>query len=163
MWWEAVVFYAWVGVQSLQSITLAQITAVVIAYVAWQQWKTSRGKVKLDLFDRRFQAYQAMRDVLGKMFTVGVTSEEVVKFWFATANADFLFGPDIKKYRDELFKRGGNLVDANRNMKRALDMGAPQAEREAIAKAQQAEVEWARNQVDVIAGKFRKYLDVSKL
>lgn len=36
------------------------LTATV-AYVAWQQWRTARNKLKADLFDRRFAAFEELR------------------------------------------------------------------------------------------------------
>ncbi|NRP02031.1 hypothetical protein [Stenotrophomonas maltophilia] len=36
--------------------------ALMVFYVAWRQWRTARNKLKLDLFDRRFAAYEELRD-----------------------------------------------------------------------------------------------------
>lgn len=35
--------------------------AATVAYIAFQQWRTARNKLKLDLFDRRFAAYEELR------------------------------------------------------------------------------------------------------
>ncbi|MCD9087381.1 hypothetical protein [Stenotrophomonas sp. SY1] len=37
--------------------------AGIVGYIAFQQWRTARKKLKADLFDRRFQAYRELVDV----------------------------------------------------------------------------------------------------
>jgi hypothetical protein len=32
-------------------------------YIAWRQWHTAQNRLRLDLFDKRFAAYAAARDV----------------------------------------------------------------------------------------------------
>ena len=35
--------------------------ATTVAYIAFQQWRTARHKLKLDMFDRRFAAHEELR------------------------------------------------------------------------------------------------------
>ncbi len=41
--------------------------AGMVAYVAWQQWRTARNKLKADLFDRRNSLYVDFIRVLGRL------------------------------------------------------------------------------------------------
>ena len=41
--------------------TATFIVAAIVAYIAWQQWMVSRDRLRLDLFDRRYRVYQAVR------------------------------------------------------------------------------------------------------
>jgi len=38
--------------------------AVAVAWVSFQQWKTARAKLNLDLFDRRYAVYRGATDAL---------------------------------------------------------------------------------------------------
>jgi hypothetical protein len=153
--WPLVIWY-------LQGL-LTPVIAVIAAYIAWRQAQTESHKLKLDLFDRRFQAFEEVRKVFGSMFTVGINSEEITRFWFATVNAEFLFGEEIKKYREEIFRRGTHLADVNKDLSDAIARAAPVNERKKLSDERLAEVKWAQEQVGVVGEKFKKYLDLSKL
>ncbi len=38
--------------------------AGIVGYIAWQQWRTAQKKLKADLFDRRFSAYQRLATII---------------------------------------------------------------------------------------------------
>jgi hypothetical protein len=52
---------AWV---TLFAGLLTPVIGIVVAFVAWQQWKTARDKLKLDMFDRRLAIFIAVRDYM---------------------------------------------------------------------------------------------------
>jgi hypothetical protein len=35
--------------------------SVAVAVIAWQQWRVADNKLRLDLFDRRYKVYDALR------------------------------------------------------------------------------------------------------
>lgn len=41
--------------------------AGIVGYIAWQQWRTAKKKLKADLFDRRHALYRSIRDALGRI------------------------------------------------------------------------------------------------
>lgn len=43
------------------------IIGACVAYVAWQQWRTARRKLILDLFDRRLSVYRRILDAVNGM------------------------------------------------------------------------------------------------
>jgi hypothetical protein len=153
--WPLVIWY-------LQGL-LTPVIAVIAAYIAWRQAQTASHKLKLELFDRRFQAFEEVKKVFGSMFTIGIKSEQITQFWFATMNVEFLFGEEIKQYREEIFRRGGNLADVSNDLSDAIARGAPTQERKKLSDERRTEVKWAREQVGVVGEKFKKYLDVSKI
>jgi hypothetical protein len=138
---------------------LAPLVTIIAIYIAWKQWKTNTDKLKLELFDRRYQAFQDVRKILESMFGAQTNSEEMTRFWFATSNVGFLFGPEIKDYRDEILIRGGKLADLNHD----LDRDAPGENREELHQERKAQIRWARDQVEIVASKFTKYLNLSEL
>lgn len=48
---------------------VALIAAVAAGYIGWRQWGTARDKLKMDLFDRRFDVYSAVTSYLDQFVT----------------------------------------------------------------------------------------------
>jgi hypothetical protein len=139
---------------------LTPVIAVVAAYIGWQQWRTNATKSKLDLFDRRFQIFEQVRKIVGLMYTVGVNDPQLLEFVTKTMDAEFLFGPEIKKYLDEIFKRVQSLMSA-RDLLRTMTL--PREERIRLAETEKSEVQWATAETTKMADRFKKYLNLSKL
>ena len=86
---------------------LTPVIAAIAVYIAYQQWRTNRRKLALDLYDRRLRIYQATVEYISAVLSnLHPTLEVILKFRRSTAEVDFLFGQDIKKYLDELFEHG---------------------------------------------------------
>jgi hypothetical protein len=153
--WPLVVWY-------LQGL-LTPVIAVVAVCIARQQWKTNALKSKLDLFDRRFRVFEEVRKILGAMLTIGADIDGILDFWTKTAGAEFLFGPEIKKYRKEICDRATSQSTAKEEMVAALERESSVEERTRLAEARRAGVQWATAEIDTLAARFKKYLDVSKL
>jgi hypothetical protein len=84
---------------------LTPVIAGVAVYIALQQWRTNTHRTKLDLFDRRFRVFEETRKILGLIYTSGVNDQQLLDFWTKTAEAEFLFGPEIREYREEIGRR----------------------------------------------------------
>ena len=153
--WPLVLWY-------LQGL-LTPVIAVVALYIGWQQWRTAAAKTKLDLFDRRFQAIQEVRKVLERMFGARVTSDEVSAFWLATANAEFLFGEDVRKYRDEVFTHASYLSDIIVDLDKDNLKNISEEERKRLWDERQVHLRWTHEEVEKVADRFKSYLDLSKL
>lgn len=142
---------------------LTLVIACITVYIAGQQWKTNAQKIKLDLFDRRFRVFDATRTIIGLMYTSGVQDPQLLDFLIKTAEASFLFGPEIEDYRNEVYRRVQNLIGANRQMN--VSWQAQPEVRGPIAQAERQELEWASNEARTrsIEAMFKKYLDLSRL
>src|SRR5262245_41643961 len=97
---------------SYSRAALAPVIAIVPAYIAWQQWQTNRNKLKLDLYERRFKAFAALRDVLGKMYTTGTDETTLLQLVTQTQEVEFLFDDDIKNYAEEVWRHADRLAAA---------------------------------------------------
>ena len=79
------------------------ITGLVVAYVAWQQWRTARARLKLDLYERRLKVFEAVMRFFDKIAATGTASYEAINALTAgTIEARFLFKEDIVAYIDKL-------------------------------------------------------------
>lgn len=76
---------------------LTPIIAILLVYIAWQQWNTNRNKLKLDLFDRRFQILENVRKFIASILTSGTVEHGPdIQFLRDTKSARFLFQDDAK-------------------------------------------------------------------
>lgn len=148
------------NVLTLQGL-LTPMIALVAVYIAYQQYRANKQKLKLDLFDRRFKVFDETRNVLGLMYTSGVKDESLHRFIIETTEAEFLFGPEIMDYCEEIYRRVQKLLSVTSEMNVSWQMPAEQRAR--LAEAERSEIEWASGQTRLVAGKFKKYLNVSKL
>lgn len=111
-------------------LLLPVVIAGIVAFIAFQQWRTARHKLALDLFDRRFANFQSVHETV-RAYLAAVRSlkfpdvesdderARFAEFWSHYDSARFLFGPDVCDCLDELSERLANL----KAVKTALMMG----------------------------------------
>jgi hypothetical protein len=84
------------------SALLTPVVAVIVAFIAYRQWRLAQNKLKLDLFDKRFIVYLAARDLLASIMTSGqAKNDEVFKYMAATREAKWLLSPTVAEYLDK--------------------------------------------------------------
>lgn len=78
------------------------IIALVAAWIAFRQSQLARRKLKLDLFDKRMEVYEAVRTALGTAARSGkLTNEQEIEYLLGVRSAKWLFGPDVYEYLDK--------------------------------------------------------------
>jgi hypothetical protein len=84
---------------------LTFLVSIVALTIALAQWRVARQKFVLDLFDRRFKAYNdvvsAMRPALAHS---KVEHNELFDLQTAIQNAKFLFGSDVNDYLKKMWE-----------------------------------------------------------
>ena len=84
---------------------LTKITPLIIGagliYIGWQQHKTNKDRLKMELFDRRYKIYEAMAEFVT---TEVITKDDIKKYKVNAAQSTFVFGKDVQ---DALLKVGG--------------------------------------------------------
>ena len=89
---------------------LTPIVAIIAAYIAYQQWQTNRYKLNLDKYERRLRIYEEVRKILSIILRdANVSTNDLLNFRTSVSEADFLFGPEVTKYIDEIYQHGLNL------------------------------------------------------
>jgi hypothetical protein len=104
---------------------ITTVIALVVAWVAIQQFLLARERFKLDLFEKRFAVYKAAEDFITHALGDGVSHEQLITFYRATYTATFLFGDDITKFLKELATKGNNLWSI-RHRQQELAGGSPE-------------------------------------
>lgn len=73
------------------------IVGCMAASIAYQQWRTARTKLQLDLLDKRLPIFHAVRDMLLALFNRRpITIANIDEYHSATASASFLFDFEIE-------------------------------------------------------------------
>lgn len=80
--------------------------ALMVFYVAWRQWRTARNKLKLDLFDRRFAAYEELR-VAANAFRIGAEMKQADAMLALAPTFRYLFG---RKASDGVIKMASRAM-----------------------------------------------------
>jgi len=99
--------------------TIAAITAIFVAVVAFLQWRTAQQKAVLDLFDRRRAIYETVRKAVETMTSNSNAFDQgrEIEFMDAMERAYFFFGDDVVAYLDRLWKAISEVRDADGMMK----------------------------------------------
>lgn len=84
--------------------TIAAVTAIFVAAVAFLQWRTAQQKAVLDLFEQRHAIYEIVREAVGTMASNSTTFHQAreVEFFQAVERAYFFFGDDVVSYLEQL-------------------------------------------------------------
>ncbi len=65
--------------------------------IAWRQWKTANDKLRLDLFEKRWRVYDAVKVILNKAAIEGqFTRDDLATFARGIEGAEFLFDGQIR-------------------------------------------------------------------
>ena len=137
--------------------------AVIATYIAWQQWQTNRQKLKLERYDRRLRVYEEVVKLLSLIDRdANAKYEDLLQFRTSVSEADFLFGPEIPEYLDEIFNRGVKLRYWSKEYRDCTQEKPEGYDHEKVVNGSHEELTWLSEQFDPAKEKFRKYLDISK-
>lgn len=139
------------------SALLTPIIAIITAYIAYQQWRTNRNKLKLDLFDRRFVVYDAARNLIRDVLTqTHPSDEQLLAFRAKTGEASFLLNESIARYlTDEMWKKAAELNRLWSTMSNLADL-----DRQENLRQQQEIRAWFESQLKALEAKFASFLQV---
>lgn len=81
------------------------ILTILGLYIAIQQYRTNRKRIKIDLFEKRFSVFVAINKFISAIAKEGgVTQEQRMEFISDTRGAEFLFDKKIKLYIDKIWE-----------------------------------------------------------
>jgi hypothetical protein len=147
------------------SAGLTPVIAVVMTYIAYQQWRTNKSRLTHELYDRRLALFKAVRAFYGEMGDAGTAKYGMaMKFYAATAEAEFLFRDEIREHIEELYKKGMHLASLHEKMYPSSgEPGLPVGEeRSKVAEEHGKLLLWfLQDGIAETRKRFRKYLAVS--
>jgi hypothetical protein len=148
-------------IQILQAL-LTPAIGLFAAFIAWQQWKTNKQKLRLDKYERRMRVYEEVKKILSIVLRdAGGTTDDLLRFRTSVSDADFLFGPEVPKYLDQIYERGLKLWGCNEQY-RNRDERPPDYDHKKLVSEMHVELRWLVNQFEPAKVMFKKYLDLSE-
>jgi hypothetical protein len=149
-------------VEILKALLTPTIAGVTV-YIAYQQWRTNKYKIKIDHYDRRLQVYEEVKRALSIIARdADISINDLLRFRTSTSAADFLFGPEISEYMNEIYTRGLNLRTWNQQYRDYLQAKPNGYDHTSIVNGQSKELEWLIHQFEPAKQIFKRYLDISK-
>ena len=136
----------------------------MLPIIAYLQWKTNQQKLNLERYDRRLHVYEEVRKILSIILRdADATTEDLLKFRTSVSEADFLFGPEITKYIDEIYRRGLKLWHCNKQYCDYTQEPPQGYDHAKVVEEMHKELTtWLTEQFGPAKEKFKKYLDISK-
>jgi hypothetical protein len=84
-------------VQYFQALTT--VIALIVAVIAFAQWRTAHQRAVLDLFDKRMDVYDALTAVISQIMREGkATFQDLIDYSRAVDRAQFLFRKPVTTY-----------------------------------------------------------------
>jgi hypothetical protein len=145
----------------LVKLTPAFITLTVGAfgsYIAFNQYRTNRDKLRLDLFEKRLDAYEKLQEYFACLMREARVEDRAMAILHeARYKSLFLFGEDIIEHTDEILKKAKEMRQIHPKLfgQNSLPMGE---ERTQLAYRQQDLLEWHDKQREDSPKRYAKYL-----
>ncbi len=144
-------------------IGLSFLTSTIASYIAYQQYLTSKSKLKLDLFEKRYKVYEATRTFLNTILSrQKYTQEDLNVFFVATSDCEMLFGRNTSDYLKEIRTKAEKMMLAKEEM---LNSDFDTEERKLYMLEEQENRYWLDDQI--IGGKmnaiFKPHIDFSNI
>jgi len=145
-------------IQALSAL-LTPVIAIVTMYIAIQQYRSSGRKYRLELFDRRYVVFAAVRDfILAGIRQATVTTDEIFDLNAKTRDAFFLFDDSVEKYVDDLRSKGARLQYIYERLG-DMSLGVGE-ERSQLAEEHAELLNWFSSQFSGSKQAFKKFMRV---
>ncbi|GHA41097.1 hypothetical protein GCM10008927_01730 [Amylibacter ulvae] len=135
------------------------LVAIVVGYIAYQQWQVNRASFKEKMFDRRYTIYKGTQKFLGSILrSARVEDEEFFEFMGVVEESKFLFGSDVSSYLEEIRVHS---IDMRLSHSKYQNLPVGDERSEFVAK-EHAELKWLNDQLGLLVSKFEKYINFGK-
>lgn len=133
---------------------------VASAIIAWQQYKLNQNKTKFELYEKRLEAFVALKKYLSNILTnAKVENQALVDFKWKFEEHYFLYEKDIQDYVKNIYDKSLELSRIQRKLfgYNSVPVGT---ERNALAEEESRLLEWLTDQLSESKIKFDKYLRI---
>ena len=132
---------------------LTPLIATLAVWIAYQQHLTNKNKLRLDLFEKRYAVYEGVRSFIASVLTTRDNDEALAVFNRTTADAGFLFKPDVPAFIEKLRNEFVELRSLERQE------AARNADMDALHEGQRRIASWFAVQRQNAEAVFKEYLD----
>lgn len=150
------------GVEIFNAL-LTPLIAILVAYIAWQQYRVQYRAFSGQMYERRYTVFKAFMSFLADIMREGkVTYQRLGQFYAEASEADFLFDSEVQSLREELYKRGIELVTTHERMypsdgSPGLPVGE---ERSKVAHEKSEHLKWFFDQIKRTKTCFQKEMKI---
>lgn len=139
------------------SALLTPVIAIITTYIAIQQYRGDKAKLRHEVYEKRLKIYQATVKFLRRAPTGrGLDLGTILQFNVQTAEHSFLFGDEITDYLKLLSKKAARKVFLKRGYE------AQEESREEHLELEQIN-EWFLQQQRIVHEQFMKYLNLKSI
>ena len=144
------------------SAFLTPVIAVIAVCIAYQQAKTNRRRLELNLYEGRLRVYQAVIHFLDEVLTeLSPAPQDIFDLRKDTAEADFLFESDVREYIQELIACAAKLRRGKREYGDHQKAPPEGYDHDKVVEALLQEEEWFFEQRQAALELFAKYLKLA--
>ena len=141
------------------SALLTPVIAIITTYIAIQQYRGTRLKLRHDLYDRRLLLYTAVGEFLAHIVSnASVDEAQLVPFLQKTRESYFLFGKNVTDYVTLLYNKGCALHCYDQQLHHSHNLS--DEERTRLAHEQGELMKWFAGQFVIAQKKFAKQLSL---
>ena len=141
-------------------ILSALLTPTIVllgGYIAWQQSRTNRNRLKLELFDKRYKVYENIRKFIASiLISARVEQGQCIEFLRDTKSLGFLFDDKIEKLTKEMYEKASRLHLLNKTAE-----GRTGDQIQNNLNQRKEIMEWFAQQLNDIDKVFKKYLKLT--
>lgn len=145
--------------KALGAPIVAVLAALIAGVISSQQLRTTRNKLKLDLFEKRFGVYEAGTEIIREIITPSTGyGKRLTELTNAVSGARWLLNAAIIKHLDELLTRAWERVELDRDLDGA---GISDEQRQEEIRAYQVDTQaFMRVELDQLNKLFDRFLSV---
>lgn len=143
----------------ISDIYLPGIMAIFLAYIAYQQMITNKNKLKLDLYNKRFEIYTDALRFYQELMGEEVSKETHIKFIDSKEASTFLFSDNQEIYNllDQMHSESFKIIGFKKHGKELSD--SPEQFLKSNDSMQET-LEWFGKQMPVLRSKLSAYLSL---
>ncbi len=144
----------------LTDIFLPAIMAIFLAYIAYQQMRTNKNKLKLDQYNKRFEVYMnALKFYQELSLHSEVSKNTRIQFIKSKEASMFLFSkdPSIYKFLDEMHSESFKITEFKKHRKEHLCNTGQFMN--SYDKAQETR-QWLSEQIPLLRTKMQTFLNL---
>ena len=112
-----------------KGVPTALVTLVIgslAAWITWRQYIAASTKIKLDLFDRRYELFEKAWTFMSEVAQRGPGESPMSPFSNVIPQASFLFGREIEDYLQEATKKCAELWFINQKTRQSGNLMPPE-------------------------------------
>ena len=146
--------------EEFKNLYLPMIMAAFLGYIAYQQMRTNRDKLKLDLYNKRFEIYSYTLKFNQELMYDELTTDTHRKFIEFKQASKFLFDPKDGIYNllEEINKKSFIVIGFRKNDDKYKETGIYEKAHNEMHES----LSWIIEQVEILDIKMSKYLSFHK-